>query len=243
MKRVLTFVNVPFAFFVFALLASPARSQEAKPLSPQSLMSQLKWRCVGPYIGGRVVTVTGVPGNNNLFYAGAVGGGVWKSTDAGVQWENITDGKLPGPSSSIGAVAVAPSDPNTLYVGTGEADIRGDMIPGDGVFKSTDAGKTWQSVGLREAHSISAILVDPKNPNSSMSLPWGMSSRRIRTAEFSSPPMAARPGRRFCSWITTPGAICLVMDPNHPGDHVRLDVAGGAHALGTYQWRAGQRHL
>ena len=121
MSRILAFINVISLFFVFALLPSPVRSQDSKPLSPQSLMGQLKWRCVGPYIGGRVVTVTGVPGNNNLFYAGTVGGGVWKSTDAGVQWENLTDGKLPGPSSSIGAVAVAPSDPNTIYVGTGEA--------------------------------------------------------------------------------------------------------------------------
>ena len=81
------------------------------------------------------------------------------------EWENITDGKLPGPSSSIGAIAVAPSDPKILYVGTGEADIRNTVIPGDGVYKSADAGKTWQYAGLRDTHSISAILVDPKDPN------------------------------------------------------------------------------
>src|SRR6201982_1141194 len=97
------------AFFVFvavALLPAVARSQGPEPLSPPGLMSKLKWRCVGPSIGGRVVTVTGVPGNNNLFYAGTVGGGIWKSTTEGVEWENITDGKLPGPSASIGAIAV-----------------------------------------------------------------------------------------------------------------------------------------
>ncbi|MFZ1100423.1 MAG: hypothetical protein WAN26_13595, partial [Steroidobacteraceae bacterium] len=128
-------------------------------------MAKLKWRSVGPYIGGRVITVTGVAGKPDLFYAGAVGGGVWKSVDEGVEWKNITDGKLPGPSSSIGAVAVAPSDPNTIYVGTGEADIRNDMIPGNGVFKSTDGGETWHGAGLRDTHSISAIVVDSNDPN------------------------------------------------------------------------------
>src|ERR1700756_3997260 len=88
------------------LFSTLARSQGAEPLPPQALMGKLKWRCVGPYIGGRVVTVTGVPGNRNLFYAGTVGGGVWKSSD-GAEWENITDGKLPGPSASIGGVAGA----------------------------------------------------------------------------------------------------------------------------------------
>ena len=115
-----------------ALLSTLAGSQGAESLPPQALIGKLKWRCVGPYIGGRVVTVTGVPGNKNLFYAGTVGGGVWKSAD-GSEWENITDGKLPGPSASIGAIAVAPSDPKILYTGTGEADIRNTVIPGDGV--------------------------------------------------------------------------------------------------------------
>src|SRR5262252_995663 len=99
-----------------ALLSTLVGSQGAESLPPQALIGKLKWRCVGPYIGGRVVTVTGVPGNKNLFYAGTVGGGVWKSAD-GSEWENITDGKLPGPSASIGAIAVAPSDPKILYTG------------------------------------------------------------------------------------------------------------------------------
>src|SRR5215469_13838980 len=149
---------------IAALVSTEGRGQGSESLPPRALMSKLKWRCVGPYIGGRVVTVTGVPGDNNLFYAGTVGGGVWKSSD-GAEWENITDGKLPGPSASIGAIAVAPSDPKILYVGTGEADIRNTVIPGDGVYKSVDAGKTWQYAGLRDTHSVSAILVDPKDPN------------------------------------------------------------------------------
>src|SRR5262250_81562 len=166
MKSIFGLMNIrALSFLVMAALHSTlVGSQASESVAPQTLISKLKWRCVGPYIGGRVVTVTGVPGNKNLFYAGAVGGGVWKSSD-GSEWENISDGKIPGPSSSIGAIAVAPSDPKILYVGTGEADIRNTVIPGDGVYKSTDAGKTWQSVGLRDTHSVSAILVDPKDPN------------------------------------------------------------------------------
>src|SRR5215471_5132909 len=118
MRNVLNSVSVRafFVFIVIALLPAAARPQGSEPLAQQALMAKLKWRCVGPYIGGRVVAVTGVPGNRNLFYAGTVGGGVWKSSD-GSEWENISDGKIPGPSSSIGAIAVAPSDPKILYVG------------------------------------------------------------------------------------------------------------------------------
>lgn len=150
MKSSIANVATVLVFITLALVGA-ARSQPPAPLAPQALMTKLTWRCIGPYIGGRVVTVTGVPGNNNLFYAGTVGGGVWRSTTQGVEWECITDGKLPGSSSSIGAIAVAPSDPKILYVGTGESDIRNTVIPGDGVFKSTDAGQTWQYVGLRYA--------------------------------------------------------------------------------------------
>ena len=220
MRRVFGFVNVAALLFVFAIAAlipSLARSQGAKPLPPQTLMSKLKWRCVGPFIGGRVVTVTGVPGNNNLFYAGTVGGGVWKSTDEGLEWENITDGKLPGPSSSIGAVAVAPSDPNTLYVGTGEADIRANMIPGNGVYKSTDAGKTWQFVGLRDAHSISAILVDPKDPNVVYVASMGHVFAPDPNRGIFKSTDGGKTWQKILFVDDKTGAICLVMDPNHPG--------------------------
>ncbi len=218
MKRLLDFVNLPalLLFAVGAFTLPVARAQESKALSPQTLMSKLKWRCVGPYIGGRVVTVTGVPGNDNLFYAGAVGGGVWRSTDQGIQWENITDGKLPGPSSSIGAVAVAPSDPNTLYVGTGEADIRANMIPGDGVFKTTDAGKTWQSVGLRDAHSISAIVVDPKDPNVVYVASMGHVFAPDPDRGIFKSTDGGKTWQKILFVDNNTGAICLVMDPNHP---------------------------
>jgi photosystem II stability/assembly factor-like uncharacterized protein len=218
MKIVLRSVTVRalFVFAIAAMLPHAARSQKPEALAPQTLMSKLKWRCVGPYIGGRVVTVTGVPGNNNLFYAGTVGGGVWKSTDNGVEWENITDGKLTGPSSSIGAVAVAPSDPNILYVGTGEADIRANVIPGDGVFKSSDAGKTWQFAGLRDAHSISAVLIDPKDPNVVYVASMGHVFAPDPNRGIFKSTDGGKSWKKILFVDNNTGAICLVMDPNHP---------------------------
>ncbi|MFZ0915937.1 MAG: hypothetical protein WAN04_03510, partial [Candidatus Udaeobacter sp.] len=217
MRSVFGFVNVR-VFPVLAaagLLSTLAGSQAAEPLAPQDLVSKLKWRCVGPYIGGRVVTATGVPGNNNLFYAGTVGGGVWRTTD-GSQWENITDGKLPGPSASIGAVAVAPSDPRILYVGTGETDIRNTAIPGDGVFKSVDAGKTWQYAGLRDTHSTSAIIIDPKDPN----IVYVASMGHVFAPDPNRGVFKSTDGGKSWNKIlfvdNNTGAICLVNDQNHP---------------------------
>jgi photosystem II stability/assembly factor-like uncharacterized protein len=215
MKRAFTFLKVG-AFFVFAAAAlGSALAQGPGSLAPQVLMSKLKWRSVGPYIGGRVVTVTGVPGHANLYYAGAVGGGVWRSTDEGVEWQNISDGQLPGPSSSIGAVAVAPSDPNRLYVGTGEADIRSDVIPGNGIYQSSDAGKTWQYAGLRDTHSISAILVDPKDPD----LVYAASMGHVFAPNPERGIFKSTDGGKSWQKILfvddNTGAICLVMDPNH----------------------------
>jgi len=209
-------IRAILVFGLVTLFPTFAKAQGSAPPAPQALISKLKWRCVGPYIGGRVVTVTGVPGNKNLFYAGAVGGGVWKSVDNGVEWKNITDGKLPGPSSSIGAIAVAASDPKILYVGTGEADIRNDVIPGDGVFKSNDAGETWQPVGMRDAHSISAIVVDPKDPN----VVYVASMGHVFAPDPNRGIFKSTDGGRSWNKIlfvdNNTGAICLVMDPNHP---------------------------
>ena len=115
---------------------------------------------IGPFRGGRVVAVTGVPGDGTTFLFGSVGGGVWKTIDAGVTWTPIFDGQ---PVASIGALEVAPSNPNILYAGTGESDIRADLSSGDGVYKSTDGGETWKNVGLRDSRQISRIVVDPRN--------------------------------------------------------------------------------
>jgi photosystem II stability/assembly factor-like uncharacterized protein len=218
-KRESVFVlrHLLFLVAIVALLPTPSRGQTPGPLSTQALMARLKWRSVGPYIGGRVITVTGVPGTPNLFYAGTVGGGVWKSVDEGVEWQNITDGKLPGPSASIGAVTVAPSDTNTIYVGTGEADIRNDMIPGDGIFKSTDAGKSWQYAGLRDTHSISAIVVDPSDPNIVYAASMGHVFKPDPERGVFKSTDGGQSWHKILFVDDKTGAICLVMDPNHAG--------------------------
>ncbi len=153
--RLLAAITAVLILATITAAAAPAQGPDSK----------LQWRSVGPYIGGRVVAIAGVPSRRDLFYIGAVDGGVWQSTNYGVSWTNITDHALPGSSDSIGAIAVAPSDPKVIYIGTGESDIRGDLITGNGVFRSDDAGKHWHAAGLADTHTISAIVVDPHNPD------------------------------------------------------------------------------
>jgi photosystem II stability/assembly factor-like uncharacterized protein len=126
------------------------------------LFSALQWRCIGPFRGGRAVAVSGDPGGGTTFFFGGVNGGVWQTTNAGSLWTPIFDGQ---PTGSIGALAVAPSDANVIYAGTGESDIRSDLSSGDGVYKSTDGGKTWRSLGLKDTRQISRIVVNPLHPN------------------------------------------------------------------------------
>ena len=131
------------------------------PVSPD-LFSGLKWRHIGPFRGGRVAAATGVPSRPNEFYFGAVNGGVWKTIDAGRVWNPVFDGQ---PVASIGAIAVAPSSPNTVYVGSGESTLRDSAGFGNGVYKSTDAGRTWTHLGLDETHHIGKIAIDSRNPD------------------------------------------------------------------------------
>jgi photosystem II stability/assembly factor-like uncharacterized protein len=132
----------------------------AQPTDP---LKDLKFRLVGPFRGGRSVAAAGVPSEANVYYFGATGGGVWKTTDAGTSWQPISDGQFR--TGSVGAIAVADSDPNVIYVGMGEACVRGNASHGDGVYKSVDAGKTWRNVGLQDSYHIGAVRVHPKNPD------------------------------------------------------------------------------
>ena len=128
----------------------------------ESLFRAMRWRQVGPFRGGRVLAVTGVPGEPNVFYFGGASSGVWKTIDAGANWMPIFDHES---IASIGAIAVAPSDHNIIYVGSGEACIRGNITYGNGVYKTIDGGRTWRNIGLRDTRHIGAVIVDPKNPN------------------------------------------------------------------------------
>ena len=129
---------------------------------PESMYQEMRWRMIGPFRGGRTRAATGVPDQPNVFYIGAVNGGVWKSDDYGRTWSPIFDQQ---PTQSIGAIAVAPSDPDIIYVASGEGLHRPDLSVGNGVYKSTDAGKTWTHLGLRDGQQIPALVVDPRNPN------------------------------------------------------------------------------
>src|SRR6266849_6157843 len=123
----------------------------------------LKWRCIGPPRGGRVVAVSGDPVNKMVFYFGECAGGIWKTVDGGVFWRCVSDGFMS--SAALGAITVAPSDPNVIYAGTGETAIRLDVSYGDGLYKSTDAGRTWSNVGLRNSKFVGRICIHPLNPD------------------------------------------------------------------------------
>lgn len=155
------------AFLLLVCAASFTVTITAQKIPTDELSTQLKpmkWRSIGPFRGGRSVASTGVIGDPKTYYMGTTGGGVWKTDDMGLSWRNISDGYFR--TGSVGAIAVADSDPNVVYVGMGEHAVRGVMTHhGDGMYKSTDAGKTWKKIGLDESQHISRIIVDPKNPN------------------------------------------------------------------------------
>ena len=173
----------------------------------------LQWRLIGPFRGGRVLAVTGIPGDDRHFYFGAVDGGVWATQDAGRTWQPIFDGQ---PVGSIGALAIAPSSPATIYVGTGEADMRSDIAQGDGMYKSTDGGAHWTHIGLSDSRQISRILVDPQDPDlvyaAVLGHPYGPNAER---GVFRS-----RDGGRHWSKIlyenANTGAVDLAFKPGDP---------------------------
>jgi len=144
---------------LLAALAA-ASSSAAVAAAPSDLFRELRWRPIGPFRGGRTKAAVGVPGRPGLFYIGAVNGGVWKSDDYGRSWQPIFDDQ---PTGSIGAIAVAPSNPDVIYVGSGEGMQRPDLSTGDGIYRSRDAGRSWQHLGLRDGQQIPQIVVDPRD--------------------------------------------------------------------------------
>ncbi|HEY6185824.1 MAG TPA: hypothetical protein VIW67_26515, partial [Terriglobales bacterium] len=141
--------------------SSGGESAVAAP-SGQILFQAFHWRSIGPYRGGRTRALAGVPSQPSVFYIGVCNGGVWKTNDYGRTWQPIFDDQ---PTGSIGAIAVAPSDPNVVYVGSGEGLHRPDLSVGDGIYRSNDGGKTWTHLGLRDGQQIPQLAVDPKDPN------------------------------------------------------------------------------
>jgi photosystem II stability/assembly factor-like uncharacterized protein len=174
------FFCLPLAALCMLLFPFALSAQQYDP----AMYQELHWRMIGPFRGGRTVAISGVPGQPNVFYMAPNNGGVWKTTDFGHTWNPIFDGQ---PTGSIGALAVAPSNPNTIYVGSGEGLRRPDLSVGNGIYKSTDAGRTWQHLGqrdgaLRDAQQIGSILVDPKDANrvfvAALGHPYGPNAER-----------------------------------------------------------------
>ncbi|HKE32504.1 MAG TPA: glycosyl hydrolase, partial [Candidatus Angelobacter sp.] len=185
---------------------------EAEPKGP---WHGLTWRSIGPFRGGRALAVTGVIGDAHTYYFGSTGGGVWKSTDGGLSWRPMTD-KVKDMSPSIGAIAVAPSDPNVIYAGTGEACIRGNIIAGNGVYKSIDGGKTWNAMGLQDTLAIGRLIVHPKNADiafvAALGHPFGPNAERgiFRTTD------GGKTWSKVLYKDENTGGIDLAFDPGNP---------------------------
>jgi photosystem II stability/assembly factor-like uncharacterized protein len=214
-------MSLALVLIVAALAALPAhlgvslRGQAAPPAAgyDPAAFAEMRWRAIGPFRGGRTKAIAGVPSQPNVFYIGAVNGGVWKTTDFGRTWNPIFDDQ---PTGSIGAIAIAPSDPNVIYVGSGEGLARPDLSVGDGIYKSIDAGKTWTHLGLRDGQQIPMIVVDPRDANklfvAVLGHPYGPSEERgvYRSTD------GGKSFEKVLSKDENTGASDLEFDPTNP---------------------------
>jgi photosystem II stability/assembly factor-like uncharacterized protein len=180
---------------------------------PVRLYEAMRWRSIGPFRGGRALAVVGVPSEPTVFYFGSVDGGVWKTTNAGLTWEPLFQHQ---PVASVGAIAVAPSDPRVIYVGTGEADMRSDISIGDGIYKSMDAGRTWNHLGLSQTSHIGRILVDPRNPNLVLVAALGHAYDANPQRGVYRSTDGGRTWRKVLYENENTGAIDLAMSPDNP---------------------------
>jgi len=197
------------SLWLVAVLPSVAQPQQYDP----ALFAELHWRPIGPFRGGRTVAATGVPGQPNLFYIGVNNGGVWRTTDYGRTWTPLFDGQ---PTGSIGALAVAPADPNVIYVGSGEGLQRPDLSVGDGIYKSGDAGRTWRHVGLADGQQIPALVVDPHDARRVLAAvlghPYGANTERgvFRSTD------GGESWQRVLYKDENTGAVDVAFDPANP---------------------------
>jgi photosystem II stability/assembly factor-like uncharacterized protein len=179
-----------------------------------AMLHSLQWRLIGPFRGGRVVAVAGDPVHTQVFYFGSTGGGIWKTTDGGIIWENVSDGSFK--RASVGAIAVSTSDPNVIYAGMGETTIRGNVSHGDGVYKSTDGGKTWTHLGLADTRNIAKVRIHPQNPD----LVYVAALGHAHGPNPERGVYRSRDGGKTWEQILfrsdKAGAIDLAMDPNNP---------------------------
>ena len=205
-----------FLFLFVCLLAFDSykgNAQKNPDKYSEVYYNAIQWRNIGPFRGGRSATVTGVPGKPNLFYFGATGGGVWKTLDAGNTWQNISDGFFGG---SVGAVAVSEWDNNVMYVGMGEKTVRGNVSSGDGIWKSVNAGKTWQHMGLKKSRHISRVRIHPKNPEVVFAAVMGDLYKSSNDRGVYKTIDGGKTWKKVLFSNTDAGAVDLIIDPNNP---------------------------
>ncbi len=215
-SRVIYYLGVVFSTVVLSLVCN-VQTEAQTAMAAQKKddpLKNLQYRQIGPFRGGRVGAVEGIVDQPNVYYFGATGGGVWKTTDAGANWVNISDGYFT--TGSVGALDVADSDSNTIYVGMGEHTVRGNVSSGDGVYKSTDAGKTWKNMGLANTQQISKVRVHPKNPNlvyvAALGHLWGNNEERgiFRSKD------GGKTWDKILYRNAETGASDLIIDPTNP---------------------------
>ena len=222
MKKLFTFSAVSMLFIFLNFTEGVAQNANAAKVSKDNgLLKNLKYRNVGPYRGGRSLAVTGHPDQPLTYYFGAVGGGIFKTTDGGMKWLPISDSTFR--SSSVGSISVAPSDPNIIYVGMGEAEIRGNISFGDGMYKSTDAGKTWKHLGLKKSWAIGRVAVHPRDANivyvTALGNPFGRTDKPMDAEDrgvYRTTDGGATWQKILAPTNNKTGAIDVVLDPTNP---------------------------
>lgn len=215
-KQVKNILALSFCLWATPLLAQKSAKAEISQPSPidKSFYEGLEWRNIGPYRGGRSLGCAGSPGRPNEYYFGATGGGLWKTTDGGTEWSPVTDGQVT--SSSVGAVAVAETNPDIVYIGMGEVQLRGSITQGDGVYKTKDGGKTWRHLGLKETQAVSRIRIHPTNPDivyvAALGHPYGDNEERgvFRSKD------GGNSWQKVLYVSPKAGAVDLIIDRNDP---------------------------
>ena len=212
MRRFTTLLCIVLLSFTFQNLTSQNSNQDTQ--IPEDFYNQLEWRNIGPYRGGRSLGAAGSPGRPNEYYFGATGGGLWKTVDGGTEWFPVTDGQVT--SSSVGAVAVAETNPDIVYIGMGEVQLRGSITQGDGVYKTTDGGKTWRHLGLEETQAVARIRIHPTNPDivyvAALGHPYGDNPER---GVFKSTD-GGNTWKKTLFVSEKAGAVDLIIDRNNP---------------------------